>query len=156
MLLKVGDIAPEITLADQDGTTRSLSQYKGQWVLVYFYPKDNTPGCTTEACSLRDSFPTFDKHTCVVLGVSTDSVASHKKFARKFNLPFILLADTEKKTVADYGVWGEKKFMGRTYIGTARTSFLINPQGIIYKVYEKVNPVTHAKEVLADITQGKQ
>ncbi len=156
MLLKVGDIAPEITLADQDGTMRSLSQYKGQWVLVYFYPKDSTPGCTTEACSLRDSFPSFDKHTCVVLGVSTDSVESHKKFASKFNLPFILLADTEKKTVADYGVWGEKKFMGRTYMGTARTSFLINPQGFIYKIYEKVNPSTHAKEVLVDITQGKQ
>lgn len=147
----VGSKAPGFSLLDQDGVTRSLSDYRGQWVLLYFYPKDSTPGCTIEACTIRDQFKDFGEIGATVLGVSTDSVASHKKFAETFGLPFTLLADEHKEVVGQYGVFGEKKFMGRTYMGTSRTSFLINPDGIIAKVYEKVKPLTHAKEVLADI-----
>ena len=129
----------------------TLSQYRGQWVLLYFYPKDDTEGCTKEACAIRDDFPNFESLRVKVLGVSVDSVASHKKFADKYSLPFILLADEEKKVVALYGVWGLKKFMGREYMGTNRTSFLINPEGRIAKTYEKVQPAVHAQQVLDDL-----
>jgi peroxiredoxin Q/BCP len=151
MQLKQGDKAPKFTLPDQDGKEHKLEDYRGQWVLLYFYPKDDTPGCTTEACAIRDSLPDFKSIDAVVLGVSTDSVASHRKFADKYGLPFTLLADEDKKVVNMYGVWGKKKFMGREYDGTMRTSFLIDPEGTIATVYEGVKPAEHAAEVLADL-----
>lgn len=148
-----GQQAPDFTLPDQDGVEHTLSSYKGKWVLLYFYPKDNTPGCTIEACTIRDQFKDFKKIDAVVLGVSTDSVKSHKKFADGFNLPFTLLADENKEVVGKYGVFGEKKMMGRTYMGVRRSSFLISPAGKVAKVYEKVKPEKHADEVLADLAQ---
>ena len=151
-LPSVGTPAPDFTLSDQHGKPHTLSEYRGSWVLLYFYPKDDTPGCTIEACTIRDQFKDFKKIGAVVLGVSTDSVESHKKFAEAYELPFTLLADVYKEVVGRYGVFGEKKFMGRTYMGTMRTSFLIDPKGVIVKVYEKVKPVDHAGEVIADLT----
>lgn len=152
MKLTIGQQAPDFTLPDQNGTERTLSEYQGQYVLLYFYPKDDTPGCTKQACDIRDNFPQFEKMNIKVFGVSVDTEKSHMKFADKYALPFTLLADTDKKIVELYGVWGEKKFMGRQYIGTNRTSFLIDPKGDIVKIYENVKPETHAKDVLADIT----
>ena len=148
---ETGKQAPAFTLSDQDGKEHALKDYAGKWVLLYFYPKDDTPGCTIEACSFRDQFKDFKKIGAVVLGVSTDSVASHKKFATAYELPFTLLADPHKEVVGEYGVFGEKKFMGRSYMGTSRTSFLIAPDGKIAKVYEKVKPERHAAEVIADL-----
>ncbi len=157
---KAGTQAPDFTLPDQEGKEHSLSDYKGKWVLLYFYPKDDTPGCTIEACTIRDQFKDFKKIGAVVLGVSTDSVASHKKFANAYELPFTLLADVTKEVVGQYGVFGEKKFMRRrvapdgvleTYMGTMRTSFLIDPEGKIAKIYEKVKPEAHATEVISDL-----
>lgn len=151
--MNINEKAPEFQVLDQEGQTQKLSNYKGKWVLLYFYPKDNTPGCTTEAEHFRDALQDFEKRNVQILGVSTDSVESHKKFADKFNLNFPLLADTEKEIVSAYGVWGEKKFMGKTYMGTNRDSFLIDPEGTIAKVYEKVKPKEHVQEVLADIDE---
>lgn len=148
---KTGARANTFALPDQNGKERALSEYLGRWVLLYFYPKDDTPGCTIEACAMRDQFKDFEKIGAVVLGVSTDSVASHKKFSDTYKLPFTLLSDEYKEVVGKYGVSGDKKFMGRTYKGTRRTSFLIDPAGKIAKVYEKVKPETHAAEVIADI-----
>ncbi len=152
-LPNVGSKAPDFNLLDQAGQKHTLAQYAGQWVLLYFYPKDDTPGCTTEACALRDNLPQFKKLSCVVLGVSVDSEKSHAKFVKKYDLPFTLLADTDKTLVEAYGVWGKKKFMGREYLGTKRVSFLIDPQGKIAKVYEEVKPAIHADEVLADLAK---
>jgi len=149
--LKVGDSAPEFSLPDQEGKTHSLAQYLGKWVLLYFYPKDDTPGCTKEACAIRDAFEDFKKNNAVVLGVSTDSPKSHSKFVQKYKLPFTLLADEEKTLVNAYKVWAPKKFMGREYLGTLRVSFLIDPQGKIKKIYDKVKPEIHADEVLSDL-----
>ncbi len=149
--LMAGSGAPDFTLADQEGAMHTLSQYQGQWVLLYFYPKDDTPGCTKEACMIRDAFPDFRALDIVVLGVSVDAVKSHKKFVEKYELPFTLLADEEKTVVNLYHVWAKKKFMGREYMGTLRMSFLIDPKGTIAKVYEDVKPAAHAAEVLADI-----
>lgn len=149
--LKIGDKAPVFKLPDQNGDVHSLAEYKGKWVLLYFYPKDDTPGCTKEACLIRDNFPDFKKLKVVVFGISTDSVKSHKKFADKYNLPFVILADENKDIVKKYGVWGKKKFMGREYMGTFRTSFLIDPSGKIARIFEKVNPETHAGEVLTEL-----
>ncbi len=151
MKLKVGNKAPDFTLPDQNGDSHSLSDYQGQWVLLYFYPKDDTPGCTKEACGIRDEFPKFKKMKAVVFGISADSAARHKKFAEKYNLPFTLLADESKKVIQRYGVWAKKKFMGREYMGILRTSFLIDSRGKISKIYEAVKPDTHAKEVLKDL-----
>lgn len=150
-MLKVGEKAPEFSLPDQDGKSHSLADYRGQWVLLYFYPKDDTPGCTKQACAIRDSLPSFKQLSAVVFGISVDSVASHRKFADKYELPFTLLADENKEVVTMYGVWGKKKMMGKEFDGTIRTSFLINPDGIIEKVYEKVDPEGHADMVLADL-----
>lgn len=155
MIPKVNAKAPDFTLLDQDGKKHKLSGYKGSWVLLYFYPKDNTTGCTKEACAIRDYFPNFSKLKVKILGVSIDSVKSHKKFADKYKLPFTLLADEEKKVVNLYGVWAKKKFMGREYMGILRTSFLVNPGGKIAKVYEGVKPEIHAKEVLEDLKNLK-
>ena len=151
MIPKIHSVAPLFTLPDQNGKEHSLVDYEGKWVLLYFYPKDDTPGCTKEACTIRDSFPDFKKLKIAVLGMSVDSVKSHKKFEKKYKLPFTLLSDDEKEVVKKYGVWGKKKFMGRVYEGTLRTSFLIDPKGKIAKIYEDVNPVMHAAEVLADM-----
>lgn len=140
--------APDFTLPDQTGKEHSLSDYTGRWVLLYFYPKDDTPGCTKEACGIRDNFAAFKRKGIVVLGISTDSVKSHGKFVQKYNLPFTLLADEDKKVVELYGVWGKKKFMGREYLGTLRNSYLIGPDGKIQKIYEGVKPDEHAAEVL--------
>jgi thioredoxin-dependent peroxiredoxin len=150
-MLKVGDKAPEFTLPDQDGKEHSLSDYKGKWVLVYFYPKDDTPGCTKEACAIRDTHPSFGKLHAKVFGVSADSVESHKKFATKFKIPFDLLADPEKKMITAYDVWQKKSMYGREYMGIVRSSFLIDPAGKIAKIYAKVKPDVHADEVLADL-----
>lgn len=147
----VGTLAPEFSLPDQDGKLHTLADYGGKHLLIYFYPKDDTPGCTKEACSLGEAFPNFSKLNATVLGISADSVASHKKFADKYGLPFTLLADEGKEAVNAYGVWGKKKFMGKEYEGILRTSFLIDPAGKIAKVYENVKPEKHAQEVLADL-----
>jgi len=146
-----GNKAPDFSLKDQKGKTHTLSDYKGHIVLIYFYPKDNTPGCTSQACAIRDNFPFFEKLNVKVLGISVDSVKSHKRFADKYELTFTLLSDEEKKVVDLFGVWGKKKFMGREFMGTLRTSFLVNNDGVIEKVYEKVKPAVHAEEVLKDI-----
>lgn len=145
--------APDFKLSDQSGKEHSLSDYRGKWVLLYFYPKDNTSGCTKEACGIRDSFQDFGKHNAVVFGISTDSVKSHEKFAAKYSLPFPILADEEKKVVNLYGVWQKKKMMGHEYMGIVRNSFLIDPKGKIVKIYEKVKPEIHADEVLNDLRE---
>ncbi len=151
MKLNAGQRAPLFALPDQDGKTRALADYAGGWVLIYFYPKDDTPGCTVEACGFRDNLPRFKKSKLTVLGISADSVASHKKFAAKFGLPFALLSDESKQIIKKYGAWGKKTFMGRTFDGIFRTSFLIDPRGIIRKIYEKVKPPEHPVEVAHDI-----
>lgn len=150
-LPSIGAKAPEFTLPDQNGTEQPLTAYLGQWILIYFYPKDDTPGCTKEACAIRDAFPDFDAGKVKVLGISADSVKSHKKFEEKYRLPFTLLADDGARVARTYGVFGLKKFMGREYEGINRTSFLISPDGNIAKIYEKVKPEVHATEVLADL-----
>ena len=149
--LQPGDPAPEIVLPDQDGGTLALSALRGQWVLVYFYPRDDTPGCTVEACGLRDAAADYARVGLRVLGISADSVKSHRRFADKHRLPFTLLADEEKRVIRAFGAWGKKKFMGREFDGILRQSFLIDPQGRIAKVYAKVTPAGHAAEVLADV-----
>ena len=151
-MLKLHQTAPDFTLPDQDGKMHTLSDYRGKLVFLYFYPKDDTPGCTTEACSIRDNFSQFTNAGVKVFGISIDSVKKHWKFAQKYDLPFTLLADESKEVVEKYGVWGEKKFMGRTYMGILRTSFLIDSRGKIAKIYEKVKPAEHVKEVLSDIS----
>ena len=151
MDLKVGDSAPDFELPDQDGKIHKLSDYQGQKILVYFYPKDDTPGCTIEACQIRDDFPKFNSVKAKILGISTDSVESHKKFSQKHSLPFTLLADANKEVVKAYNVYKPKKFLGKEFLGTQRTSFLIDGDGKIAKIYEKVKPALHAKEVLRDL-----
>ncbi len=152
-MIKVGNKAPKFSLQDQNGTTHTLSQYLGKKVLLYFYPKDDTPGCTTEACNFRDGYDMFTKMGLVILGVSKDGVESHKKFAEKFSLPFPLLADESTDVSQAYGVWKEKKFMGRKYMGINRTSFLIDEKGIITKIYEGVKANEHAKDVEGDLVR---
>jgi peroxiredoxin Q/BCP len=149
--LKEGAKAPPFTAATSGGGKVSLSDYAGRNVILYFYPKDDTPGCTKEACAFRDHFAEFKKKGAVVLGVSTDPVKSHDKFVEKFKLPFTLLADDDKRIVEAYGVWGEKMFMGRKYMGTHRVTFLIGPDGKIRKIWPTVKPEEHAEEVLAAI-----
>ncbi|MCH7541401.1 thioredoxin-dependent thiol peroxidase [Patescibacteria group bacterium] len=151
MKLKVGDLAPDFELPDQNGKVRKLSDYRGRKVLVYFYPRDGTPGCTAEACQIRDDFPKFNSIKVQVLGISTDSVESHKRFSQKHNLPFTLLADGSKEVVKAYDVYKPKKFLGKEFLGTVRTSFLINESGKIAKIYEKVKPTLHSEEVLRDL-----
>ncbi len=147
-MLKEGTTAPAFKTKDANGESVSLKDFRGQKVVLYFYPKDDTPGCTKEACSFRDAFSKFKKQGIAVLGVSPDSEASHKKFTAKYKLPFTLLADTDRAIAEAYGVWGEKKFMGRTYMGVYRTTFLIDEKGKIKKVFDKVKPEEHAGEVL--------
>ena len=146
--LKQGDKAPAINGFDQDGKAVSLADYKGRKLVLYFYPKDDTPGCTAEACSLRDEHDLIRQSGFEVLGVSPDKTSKHKKFADKYNLPFRLLADTEKEVAMRYGVWGRKKFMGREFDGILRTTFVIDEQGIIQQVIDKVRTTDHALQVL--------
>lgn len=145
-----GEKAPAFALPDQDGRVRSLEEYRGERVLLYFYPKDDTPGCTQEACAIRDAIGNFSDLGIVVLGVSADPVKKHAAFAKKYDLPFPLLSDPDHTVLEAYGVWQKKKFMGREYMGITRTSFLIGDDGRIEKVYLSVKPATHADEVLAD------
>lgn len=150
-MLSPGTKAPNFTAPDQDGNIHSLSNYIGKWVVLYFYPKDDTPGCTKEACNFRDNFRQLQKIGVVILGVSKDSVESHKKFAAKFNLNFPLLSDTDKKIIDTYGVWGVKKIFGHEFEGIKRTTYLINPKGNIAKIYEKVNPLKHVAQIKSDL-----
>lgn len=152
-MIKLNTKAPTFTLSDQNGDKHKLTDYIGKWVLLYFYPKDDTPGCTTESCSFRDNLPKFGKLNAKVFGISTDSVISHKKFADKYKLPFTLLADEEKKVVEKYGVWAEKSMYGRKYFGTLRTSFLVDPTGKIVRIYEKVKPAEHVAQVIANLKE---
>jgi len=147
--LREGDHAPDFTARTNGGGSVSLSDFKGRNVILYFYPRDDTPGCTREACEFRDHFAEFKRRGAVVLGVSVDSASSHDKFATKYRLPFVLAADEEKRMVNAYGVWGEKTFMGRKYQGTHRVTFLIGPDGRIRKIWRKVKPAEHAAEILA-------
>ncbi|MFC1640718.1 thioredoxin-dependent thiol peroxidase [Patescibacteria group bacterium] len=155
MKLQIGDKAPVFSLSDQKGEKHDLKQYQGRWLLLYFYPRDNTPGCTKEACSIRDNYSQYKKNEIAVLGVSTDNAESHEKFATKHELPFTLLADPKKEVVKIYGVYGRKHSFGKSYFGTNRVSFLIDPQGKIAKIYEDVKPTEHAEEVLRDIATLK-
>lgn len=146
--LKEGDKAPLFTGHDQNGNRISLSDYKGKKVILYFYPKDNTPGCTAQACNLRDNYQLLKNKGFEIIGISIDSEKSHKNFEEKYQLPFTLIADKDKKIVNDYGVFGEKKFMGRLYMGTIRTTFLIDEQGTIEKIIDKPNTKSHTEQIL--------
>jgi len=149
--LKAGDIAPGFSFTGPDGAVRNLSDYLGSKVILYFYPKDNTPGCTVEACSLRDGYDDLRSKGFEVIGVSADSASSHAGFKKKFNLPFVLVSDTDKSVLHAYGVWGEKKFMGKKYMGISRTTFVIDKKGFIASIIEKVNTKDHAKQVLEEM-----
>jgi peroxiredoxin Q/BCP len=146
--LKVGQKAPDFTLSDDNGQKTKLTDYKGKKVVLYFYPKDDTPGCTTEACNFRDGFAEIKAHGAVVFGVSADSVESHKKFKKKFELNFPLLADPEKKMIESYGVWKEKSMYGKKYMGIERTTFLIDSEGKISHIFPKVKVAEHFDEVI--------
>lgn len=139
------------SLKDQDGKIRSLSDYSGKWVVLYFYPKDDTPGCVKEACGFRDIAGEFSKKNAVILGISKDSVDSHKKFAEKYHLNFPILSDENKEVIKAFGAWVEKKFLGKTYMGTSRNTILIDPKGNVFKVYKNVNPISHPKTILKTI-----
>ena len=151
LMLKENDKAPDFTVPDQNGNNISLSDYRGKWVILYFYPKDMTPGCTTEACNFRDEYSVFQKKEIVVLGVSKDSVNLHKKFEAKHELPFPLLSDENGTICEDFGVWQEKSMYGKKYMGIVRSTFIINPEGIVAKVYPKVKVKEHVAEILADL-----
>lgn len=142
---------PHFVLLNQDGVERSSSEFLGKWLVVYFYPKDNTPGCTKQACSFRDSWGEFEAQGVSVLGISKDSVASHKKFQLKHDLPFDLLSDPEGKVISAFGSWGRKKFMGREYDGILRNTYIFNPQGDLHLVLENVTPAGHASLILQRI-----
>jgi peroxiredoxin Q/BCP len=144
-----GDPAPDFTLVSDAGERVSLSDFRGKPVVLYFYPKDDTPGCTTQACGIRDAYAEFERAGAVVLGVSPDDEAAHVKFKDKYDLPFALLADPKHEVAERYGVWGEKRYAGRTYLGVHRTTFLIAPDGTVAKVFHDVKPATHADDVLA-------
>jgi len=150
-MLKEGVLAPEFELMDQDENPHKLSDYRGKKVVLYFYPKDDTPGCTKEACSFRDSFADFRQKGLVVLGVSKDSPKSHAKFQERYSLPFPLLSDTSTEMIQAYEAWGKKKFMGKEFTGTLRVTYIIDEDGKILKAYEDVKPQDHAQEILNDI-----
>ena len=152
MALQVGDVAPAFSLNDQSGTPVTLSQFKGQRVVIYFYPKDDTPGCTKEACNFRDQWSAFAEHNIAVLGISKDGAASHTKFIAKYDLPFTLLSDPEPCAVAEsYGSYGLKKFMGKEYMGMMRHTFVVDAEGRIEKAYTKVKAETMADDILNDL-----
>lgn len=145
--------APDFTLPDKDGTEYSLKDFAGKWLIIYFYPKDDTPGCTTQACAFRDGRDLLKQYGAEVIGISKDTPRSHGKFAEKHNLNFLLLSDRSTETIQAYGSWGFKKFMGREFEGIKRNTYLINPAGEIVKKYEGVNPKTHFDEVVADLKE---
>ena len=148
MYLEAGTRAPDFELPDETGKTRKLSEFKGQYVLLYFYPKDDTPGCATEACNFRDDYSSYQEANLTILGVSPDSPESHRKFKDKYQLPFSLLADEGHKVCELYQVWGPKKSFGKEYDGVHRTTYLIDPDGMIEEVFQNVSPATHSAEVL--------
>lgn len=150
-MLKVGDKAPEFSLIADKGETVSLKDYKGKKIVLYFYPKDDTDGCTKQACSFRDNIKKFEKNNTVVIGVSADDTKSHVKFKNKYDLPFTLLSDVSKDMLNDYGVWQEKSMYGRKYMGIVRTTFIINENGKIEKIFEKVKVPGHIEEVLGEL-----
>ena len=154
MPISAGIPAPEFELLDDTSVKRKLSDYRGQKVLLYFYPEDDTPGCTKEACNFRDDYSAYEKANVVILGVSPDSVESHVKFKKKFQIPFPLLADEGHKVCDLYGVWGPKNYMGKSYEGVLRTTFLIDENGQIIKVFEKVRPAEHSREVLSALGEA--
>ena len=147
-MLKIGDKAPEFTLQDKNGNEVSLNSFLSKKVVLYFYPKDSTPGCTRQACAFASAYEQFKSNDIVVIGVSKDSISSHVKFAEKYNLPFILLSDPERKAIEAYGVWQEKKMCGKVGMGVVRTTFIIDENGNIEKVMDKVKPDTNAQEIL--------
>jgi thioredoxin-dependent peroxiredoxin len=148
-MIREGEPAPDFTLESDAGEKVTLSALRGKPVVLYFYPRDDTPGCTTQACGIRDAYDEFEQAGAVVLGVSPDSVGKHVKFKNKYELPFTLLADPEHELAELYGVWGQRKFMGKSYMGVGRTTFVIDADGVVTKVMENVKPATHADDVLA-------
>jgi thioredoxin-dependent peroxiredoxin len=154
MTLKLGDIAPDFSLPDANGNQVTLSDLRGKRVVLYFYPRDNTPGCTKEACGFRDAYADYQASDVVVLGISTDDAKSHTKFITKFNLPFPLLSDAGGEVATAYDSYGPKKFMGKDYIGISRNTIVIDPEGKIEKIYLKVKPENHAASLLADLSVG--
>ena len=149
-----GDVAPDFMAVTDAGERVTLSSFRGQPVVLYFYPKDDTPGCTAQACGIRDAFAAFEDAGAVVLGISPDTVAKHVKFKEKYDLPFTLLSDPEHEVAERYGVWGEKRYMGRTYLGVTRSTFLVAADGTVAKVMHKVKPETHADDVLTALTSA--
>ena len=150
-MLEIGNIAPDFSLNDKDGNTVTLSNYRGKKVVLYFYPKDNTPGCTRQACAFAANYEAFKSKDIIVIGVSKDSVASHQKFAEKYGLPFILLSDPQLEAIKAYDVWQEKKLCGKIGLGVVRTTFIIDEEGKIQAVMPKVKPDTNAQEILSMI-----
>ena len=148
--LNIGDEAPEINAKDENGNNFQLSAHKGKKIVLYFYPKDSTPGCTTQACNLKDNYAELQKRGYEVVGVSADSEVKHQKFIAKYDLPFTLLADTDKKVIQDYGVWGLKKFMGKEYDGIHRTTFVSDEEGKIEEIIQKVKTKAHTEQILKD------
>ncbi|MGB3403994.1 MAG: thioredoxin-dependent thiol peroxidase [Microcoleaceae cyanobacterium] len=152
MSLTPGEFAPEFILPDADGNLVSLSQFRGKRVILFFYPRDNTPGCTTEACGFRDLYREYQARDLVILGVSADDAQSHAQFARKYQLPFPLLSDTDGKVATTYGSYGLKKFMGREFMGVYRNTFIINPKGYIEQIHRQVKPSHHAAKILKELS----
>jgi peroxiredoxin Q/BCP len=150
-MLEPSTMAPDFSLFDQEGNNHSLGDYRGKWMIIYFYPKDMTPGCTTEACNFRDDFPIFQTMDTVIIGISKDSAARHKKFTEKYQLPFLLLSDESGDVCEKYDVWKQKSKYGKSYMGIVRSTYLIDPAGKIAKVYPKVNVKLHAAELLNDL-----
>jgi peroxiredoxin Q/BCP len=150
-MLKAQDTAPTFRLPDETGAERSLDEFLGSWLIIYFYPKDDTPGCTKEACTIAEVYDEFQRTNAIVLGVSKDSPASHQRFKQKHQLPFTLLADESTDMTQAYGAWQEKSMYGRKYMGTARVTYIIDPDGKVAKVYPKVTPASHAGELLRDL-----
>ena len=148
--IQAGDKAPDFKFTDKQGNVKTLESFKGKKIILYFYPRDNTPGCTAEACNLRDNYTDLQEKGFEVIGVSADSEKSHTNFSNKYELPFDLISDTEKEVLNAYGVWGEKKMMGRTYMGIHRLSFVINETGVIEKIYTKVKTKEHTAQILED------
>lgn len=153
MSLNSGDLAPDFTLSDGDGNSITLSELRGQWVVLYFYPRDNTPGCSKEACGFRDEYANYQAKGVAVFGISADTLSSHQKFTKKYSLPFPLLSDPDASVATAYDSYGLKKFMGKEFMGVFRNTFLINPDGCIEKIYRKVKPEPHAAEILNDLAQ---